>query len=237
LLLAIAALCLTADMVLLRDPLEARIGDVAAPAVPLAAWLVAAIFTRSRVPGARRLAAPAVAVAAIVATGAGLVTLAIPALRAPGDWSTVRRLVTTPPDRRLMPSAHTLGIVNYLQVCTASQDRVLATWFAPEIYYFSGRGFAGGMSVFFGGHWSAPEEQQRIVLRLQRERAPVALVDLKSFDEFRHDYPVVAEYLERVYVPAADSAFGDSEAEYRLLVRRGLSPTGAYEPFNVPCFR
>lgn len=50
---------------------------------------------------------------------------------------------------------------------TRPDDRVLATWFAPEMSLLAGRGFAGRMVVFFGAQWSEPRYQRQIVERLE----------------------------------------------------------------------
>jgi hypothetical protein len=233
LLLSAAALCLTADLILLRDPLEARIGDVTAPAVPLAAWAIAAVYRQAR-PIWWRAAQVAVAPLLIVSVAA-VFEFSWPVLRA--EPVPREQLVETPPSLLLLSSSHSVGVIEYVRECTSPDDRVMAAWFAPEVFYFAGRGFAGGMSVYFGGHWSRPSDQQRAVARLRRESVPIAIVPLAYYGEFRADFPILDNYLRTAYRVAAESSMSDSENSYRIYVRHDAPARGASARFGLPCFR
>lgn len=231
------SLLLAANLFLLRDPLDARIGDVAAPAVPLAAWLMRQVFrmppmgkSLSRMKGL------------VGAAGVAISCLSVGILwssewRPAADLQKFRRLAESPPPASLMPAGHTVGLVTYLRACMRPDDKVLATWFAPEVYFFSGRGFAGGMNVFFGGHWSRPKDQRRTIARLQAQSVPVVVLDMRSYAGFQDQYRALNAYLQTTYVPVADSSLGDSEGAYRVLVRKGLSPDRIDGVWGLPCFR
>jgi hypothetical protein len=135
-----------------------------------------------------------------------------------------------------MPSTHTLGIVNYVRACTAPHDRVMIGWFAPEVFYFSGRGFAGGMSVYFGGHWSRPDAQQVTMRRLQQESVPVAVLDVSYEEEFRRDYPLIDALLHTRFRPVAETSFDDPVGTYRLFVRTDEIASSTWGPRQLPCF-
>jgi hypothetical protein len=234
-LLPSAVLCLAADVVLLRDPLEARIGDVAAAAVPLASWAIAAAFQwpRPHWIGALRLGAAAL----LGVSGVAVAVFAAPSIRRGPVDDVFVRMKETPPSMALLSSSRTSGIVEYLRACTGTEDRVLAAWFAPEVYYFSGRGFAGGMVVYFGGHWSRPTDQRRVLRRMQGESVPIAIVDLRSYAEFRRDFATIDAFLTSEYDIAAESSMGDPEGMYRILVRRGTVPVRTYTAESLPCFQ
>jgi hypothetical protein len=232
-LLAAATLCLSADLMLLRDPLEARIGDVAAPALPLAAWLITWVFRGHRARRSWR-GARLVAAFTVIVTVVAIGRFAAPALAAPPSiaWS---RFTASPPSPALLPSGRTLGVVDYVRACTSPDDRVLLAWFAPEVFFFSGRGFAGGMSVYFGGHWSNAADQRRTIARLQRERAPVAVISLNDYPSFASQYALIDQFLNTNYEVAGQASLGDPEGEYRILFRRGAVPAGTFS--GLPCLR
>jgi hypothetical protein len=238
LLLAAATLCLSANVVILRDPLEARVGDVAAPAVPLAAWITACILRRHAfVPSVATRMLQIVIGAGLAMTCTAVGVFAAPALRLDVDWAQVQRLAQSPPSTALMPAGRTLGLVEYVRACTRPTDRLLATWFAPDVYYFSERGFAGGMVVFFGGHWSSPADQRTTVARLRREPVPIAVAEMRSYPEFQRDFPLIDRYLQSAYDVAAQSSLDDPEGEYRIFVRKGAVQTGVSPRDGLPCFR
>jgi hypothetical protein len=107
-------------------------------------------------------------------------------------------------------------------------------WFAPEIYYFANRAFAGGMSVVFGAHWSSEADQRRIVAKLEQQSVPVILFDATSQVEFAEVYPIVAAFIERVY--SESGPLNGAEGTYRVLVKNGSNPIGYWNSSGVPCF-
>ena len=225
-----AAMTFLAVALVMRDPVIARIGGVIGPPAVLGAWLWhrAARFRVTRV------------VAAAIVLG----SLAV---ATEWDWSIdrlKRRLgaidavmasaVATPPATDVFPAI--TGLVDYLRRCTTPADRVFAGWFAPELYYFSQRAFAGGMVATFGDHWSEPEHQRRIVQKMKSESVPVALLP-RDRQEFRQWYPLVDDYFLAHYDDAGALTFGaDSDRYYTVLIRRGRVPTGQDPVFAIPCF-
>jgi hypothetical protein len=228
LVLPLASLALIANLFLLRAPLEARIGDVAAPAVPLGAWLMSRRFQRRDVSAA----VVSIGVVVLTLTTIAVIVLAAPALRPGMVNGYLATLMASPPLLSSMPSGRTAGLVKYIRECTKPDDRVLALWFAPEIYYFSGRGFAGGMPVFLSTHWSSVEDQERIITRLRAQSVPVVFEELTSS---RAAYPLLDRYLQAAYRQAGETPFGNSQARYVVSVRRDAAPVST-RPDGLPCF-
>jgi hypothetical protein len=112
---------------------------------------------------------------------------------------------------------------------------VFAAWFVPELYFFSGRAFAGGMVVTFGGHWSEPVYQRRIVEKMMAESVPVVLVR-EGDESFSKDYPIVAEYLGAHYHMAGSSDFGGDGGNYTVLTRTDRAAVGTDLATSMPCF-
>jgi hypothetical protein len=235
-ILSLAAMCLVVAVFILRDPIEARIGGAVPPIAVLSAWAV----HRGR--GKRRA----------VATG---ILLVVVNLAVVADWSwvfrraprdilgirnTLRARSASPTDLSTLPKASVAGPVRYVRECTQPDDRVYATWFVPELYFFSQRAFAGGMVVTFGSHWSEPDNQRRIVERLASEKVPVVIHSTALLPTFRANYPIVDEYLRQRYMEAGTTSFSsrqDIPADtYTLLVDRSREPTGVDPVSAMPCF-
>jgi hypothetical protein len=202
--LSAAAVALPVAVFILRDPIVARLGGAAGPVAVVAAWL----WSRLHGSWPARMAAAGVIGTALVATGLDV------------DVSRLRRVIEqaamTPPATTLVLQPEEARLMEYLRRCTQTTDRVFAAWFAPQMYFFSGRAFAGGMVVTFGGHWSEPERQRRIVAKMRTEPVPVVVFQ-NDGSEFRETYPIVDEYLRANY---QDS--GPMEP-YRLLRRNGAA--------------
>jgi hypothetical protein len=125
----------------------------------------------------------------------------------------------SPPAPALLLEHEEAELVEYVRRCTQPDARIFATWFVPQLYFFSGRGFAGGMVVTFGGQWSEPDRQHRIVAKLKAEPVPLDVFPDNGSD-FRGTYPIVDEYLRANYVSAG------SIHSYRVFARNGSRACG-----------
>ena len=135
----------------------------------------------------------------------------------------------------LLPDAPaTRGMVAYVRACTPPGSRVLVDGFVPQLYFFAERGFAGGMPVFFGGHWTTIQDQERTIERLRREFVPLAIVD----PAFASTYDRVGAYLASTFVQAGVSSFGNPRAPaggYQVFLRRGVGTMPVDSRWNLPC--
>ena len=130
------------------------------------------------------------------------------------------------------------GLAIYLRTCTAPDARVLLTWFAPEVFFFSERGFAGGMAVFLGAHWSSPADQQRTIALVEAQAVPIVILEAASLDDFRSTYDRVAAHLDAAYRHAGATSFGDPRVAndgYRVLIRRSLGDVPPDQERRLPC--
>ena len=90
------------------------------------------------------------------------------------------------------------------------------------------------MLVFFGGHWSSVQDQERTVEQLRREFVPLAIVD----SAFSSSYDRVGAFLASTFVQAGVSTFGNPRAPaggYQVLVRRGAGSMPVDSRWNLPC--
>ena len=246
--LSLPTLCLLVDAFILRDPVGARIGAVAPALALLGTWTVVQVLSSLAVQlgsAANHVALKSLRCLFVSCLGLGVflavsdrVTLS--PITPTSLRGTVLRLAAFPPSEDLLPRGGQAGLIRYARACTRPQDRLLATWFSPQLFTMAGRGFAGGMVVFFGGHWSAMQYQQRIVDKLTQQSVPLVFPEKATSDDFREDFQLVYDYLQRNYRLAAESSLGDPEMSddgYQVLARLGLPVVGRYEPWNLPCFR
>jgi hypothetical protein len=235
-------LCVLTDLFILRDPLAARIGGIAGPAAVLGAWLIARLPRRGWMGLTSRLAAAVVLVVllgSLSVIGNWSHTIA-PVLRSPSTlgWQ-VPVLAAMPPTEDALPRRRDAQVIAYVHECTQPSERVFASWFFPELYWFAQRGFAGGMVVTFGGHWSEPRFQERAVRAFAAQQVPIVLLDNARYPEFQQSYPSLDGYLAAHYRDAGASNFGDAAVPpdaYRVLVSRDRAPVRIDPAWGLPCF-
>ena len=240
---SLIAVCLALNLFILRDPIGARFGGMAGPVAILSAWIGSCAWQVRPVVARRAVRA---AVLMVLAATVWSVSLSAdwqhrltPALARPAHLvGVIRVFAATPPSLDAVANRQLMGMVKYVRECTSPEDRIMITWFAPELYFFAQRGFAGGMVAVFGDHWSEERFQVRSLRALAAQRVP--LVILRTGDQrFLEIYPLLASYLSERYRRAGTTDFGDTDIGkdgYTVLVRRDLVPTYAHAATSLPCF-
>jgi len=159
-------------------------------------------------------------------------------------WSDVLDRLTdltmSPPTEKLLPAGRYTGLVQYARDCTGPNDRLLATWYFPLLYFYAWRGFGGGMVFFLDGHWSELPYQQEILKRLSEQSVPIVFINVERYDSFQNDYGLIDDYLRANYRIAGDSNFGAFVADppvFRVMVQRDLTPSRTHERWQLPCFQ
>ena len=233
---ALLTLCLALNIFILRDPLGARIGGMAGPAAVLFAWIAGRLM--------RRWAGSLALVLLLACVVASLSGVAEWNRRLVFDESIVgrvRRLTTvmaaTPPLITTLPNAHLWGLAAYLRECIGPADRVFAPAFVPELYFFAQRGFAGGVVATFGGHWSEPRFERRMIAALSSQSVPLVIFEPGEMQSFAASYPALDRYLREHYVKAGESTFDASDAHsFHVFARRDRPPIHLHSRFSLPCF-
>jgi len=230
-------------VVILRHPLSARMPDVAvvtsigAMVVGYQAlmWLLA-----------RRRTRPASTVAAAVLT----VLVATPIVHA--SW-----LVVNLPDRLAQagvrrgvggvlrsarsvihdwdgrswepywPEGHEPPVVDYLRRCLSSTDRVLVTWFAPDYFVFSRKGFAAGHALFYPASFATDRDQAVMLDRLAHETVPVVLVNQSEHEAFARAFPRLADYVAMHYT-VRTSFLHNGSTPIGVAFRNDLHPRSSF---------
>ena len=149
-----------------------------------------------------------------------------------------RALSASPSQQGAMSNRAIVGLARYLRECTAPTDRVLATWFVPDLYFYAQRGFAARSVALFGGHWSEPRFEGRSVDALATQSVPIILT--KTGDkQFADDYPAIVGYLREEYDLAGTSSFGNPDVGpdgFSVWVRRDRTFDRTYADTTFPCF-
>lgn len=120
------------------------------------------------------------------------------------------------------------NVPQYVHACTRPGDLTLGLWFAPELYFYAQRSFAGRQVFYLPGYWDSEEEQLATVRALQRSRSPILVANsrqpLKGF-------PVLERYLRENYNqhpwPSSDLV---------VLTSREVPEVRQHAPSGLPCF-
>jgi hypothetical protein len=238
--LSCATLAGLAALFILRDPVKARIGGVL-PVVLIAAGLLIAEWRAGmRMPGrtpsrktARQVGLLLVAAVPFFLTlGSLWKLLAYPPLKSIEVGRRLSESATVPPDLDLMPKGAMEPVAAYIRECTKPTDRFFEPWFAGELYFFSGRGFAAGLPVVFGDHWSEIPFQRRALRILEDQSVPIILREDSDLEE---QYKFIWTYVLQHYDLARITRLG-LYPDLQIWVKRGLPITRTYGKLGLPCY-
>ena len=158
-----------------------------------------------------------------------------------GVWTQLgevtRGLRTRPIDSWAPPgSAGLPALARYLLDCTAPSDRVLVTWYAPDVFFYAERGFAGGQAFLYGELHASVADQRLTLERMQRQSVPIILARRDRVDFFRRDFPLIYDYVQTRY-RLAESTLGDERSAHLVFVDTRLEPAGEHPVLGLPCYR
>jgi hypothetical protein len=238
--LSLIVTCVLLNLFILRDPVYARVGGMAGPVAVLCAWVAKRVL-EVRTSILRR---------ALTLVMVSLLGLTLWSLSAANEWE--RRLTSetlsfghikgmasvfgeSQPRLRSIPNSRLAGMVSYLRECTSQNDRILALWFVPELYFYAQRGFVGSVATF-GGHWSEQRFQERIAAAFTSHSVPVVITEASRYDDLIAEYSVLGRLLSDHYVVAGETSFGDYENNYTLLVDKTRAPVRTHPATGMPCF-
>jgi hypothetical protein len=246
--MALLAMTIVVNVVFLRTNLVQRFGDAIVPVVLLACWSVGAAAQASA--GVWRAAGM------LVPTGLLLFMLGtVYAFRDMGrdfhtsglsvSWERTRdRFASIRQELAGLPPAKwaerdvdgPLRVSRYVAECTSPDDYLFVAGYAPEIAVLARRRFAAGLGTVSLSFYTSERDQQRALARLAHQSVPVALADASGFDEFRTDYPLLAQYLASRYREAGRIPANDDRA-FLVFVDHGRQSSGRDAHYGLPCFR
>ena len=128
------------------------------------------------------------------------------------------------------------ALTRYLLDCTAPSDRVLVTWYEPDVYFYAERGFAGGQAYFERGSFGSVADQRLTIERMQQQSIPIIVGRRDQEDLFREGFPLVYDHVQTRYRLAAETTFG---GEHTVLVHvdAKVDPDAEHPAHGLPCYR
>ena len=227
------------NVTMLRDPIETRIRDVLVPVSLLIAWLASRGW-RAAASSRRTVIHRVGLVVTLVIILVGSATV--------GDASTqiertniangidgvnqrlrtIRRLLSPPDERtgRLSPPYRTL--VTSLVRCTPQGSRLLTLTFAPEIFFYTHRGFAGGHVSFSPGYYTSDRDATMLLQRVSSEDVRFVILDSQTEEEMLGDYPRIGSFVRANYHEAWRVPLTNEKA-FVALARNGSSECARLE--------
>ena len=248
---AAAILCCIISHTLVRDHPHVSLADVAAPTFVLAAWLArrrddsVGPHVHARLKRAGIFTLFLVTFVSVWSYGRTTTLLARSGvLGGPaGVWEQVgavnRRLHLRPIDDWAPQGSTGLrAVTRYVLDCTAPSDRILVTWFAPEVFYYAERGFAGGQ-VYLDGPWHASVADQRLTIdRMQQQSVPIILGRRDEQEVFQQDFPLIYDFVRSKYRLAAESTFrGEAPVFSDIRGRTTGLLTAEHPDLGLPCYQ
>jgi hypothetical protein len=247
----LAVLALIVDTGFLRDALRARVADAVAPASLLLAVVLGQAW-RARRSAAWTTLARTIAVVACALVLASSVVVGDTQGRAfetrlPGgpvamaarldqQLDALRRPREQPDE---LPSRMVAGLVpyfDYMDRCLAAEHRLFVPGFAPDVFVYAGRLFAGGNLWIMPGYFEDPSFQRDILARLDAQDVPLVIIRLPVHDEIAQRFPLIENHLRGRFARLADAPLTDGDS-VRLLVNRSLRPTRVDAQTGWPCYR
>ncbi len=233
--LAVLVIWLLSAPVLVRDAFAQRLPDVAPIVTILATWLAAGLVGQ---PGSGwhgvgpwlRRGGSALVVLLIVGSMAygkggvrGIYQACAVGIRNIG--ATTSRLVASPPFASMTDYR---AVAQYAHECTESTDRLLVTWFAPEIYVGANRRFAGNQWVYTD-YQNSTAQQYQVLRQMSGQSVPIVFA-YPGAALFSDHWPVLTDHINRQY-----SEVGTLEG-VRVFVdkRRRVIRASSFD--KLPCF-
>ena len=229
---------------MLRDPLTTRIRDVLVPASLLIAYL-AGLAWRSTT-GANqvwRRAMVAFALVLVVAVAASAGEASTRAERmgvyegAAGlrtRMRTIRRTLS-PPDHHTGKRSAAYGpLIDYVTTCTSPTSQLLTLTFAPEVFFYTHRAFAGGQVSLTPGYFVDDRNVGLMLERMAKQDVPLVVMDSETREEMLQ-YPRLGSYVEARYHEIGRFPMGPGK-DFILLAENGRTSVKRVGAQQLPCF-
>lgn len=237
---------LAMNMTMLRDPLDTRIRDVLVPTAVLLAfvcgYLVRAGSGWPARAGAKIAAAIVVGVPLVAAAALGEAgeRIGLTGILGGPEGVTARAQFLQhdfePPNERTgtLPARYQ-PIVDYLRSCTPAGGRIFTMTFAPELFFYTGAGFAGGHASLTPGYYVTERHASLMLDRLGHENVPFVIQDTDTMGEMPREYPRVTEFVSSRYREIARYPVG-TEKSFVILADAARPVAGRYGSKDLPCF-
>jgi hypothetical protein len=225
----------------IREPLAARMQDAVVAPLILAAWWGGRWWSAVRFATTLRrriLGVMAAAVIVIPAVRAIIVLGGVPTRVERWEPFSViwQRLVISPPIDAWHVEGPKFQAARYVKSCTAPGEPLLVLWFAPDLYYYSDRPFAGRLAFYLEGYWASDAAERKNISRIERDRPAIALMESDRERTDLYTYPRLLRYLAESYhlvgtIPSSDDRSID------VFARNDRVPVATDGESGWPCYR
>jgi hypothetical protein len=238
---------------MLRDPLTTRIRDVLVPASLLMAYLAGLAWPldSARAQSRASLGASAGIRRALVSV---VLVVVVAAAAAAGEASTraqrmgvyegaaglrarmrtIRRTLS-PPDQYTGKRSAAYGpLIDYLTTCTSPNARLLTLTFAPEVFFYAHRAFAGGQVSLTPGYFVDDRNVGLMLERIAKQDVPLVLMDSETRQEMMQ-YRRLGSYVEARYHEIGRFPVGPGK-EFILLAENDRASITRFGVQQLPCF-
>ena len=243
-IVAVVLIAIVTSIGFLREPLTIRISDAVVAPVVLAAWSVGRWFgghTHARIRWRWRRGVPALIVlmALVPIIRSASVIGAVPQRiqRLTGLPTVWQQLAASPPFERWQgTSSAKYRTVRYVRNCTLPDDPLLVLWFAPDLYYYSDRPFAGRLGFYMEGYWSSDSSEGKNISMIERDRPTIAVMESDRDVTDLYTYPLLLRYLADSYHPVGTIPSDDGRS-IEIFARSDRVPSATDAESGLPCYR
>ena len=195
---------------MLRDPLDTRARDVLVPAALLMAYVGGLVLstpgTGARLAGRRALVAAVLLLLVVSAGSLGAAPVMLSRTQAADGVEGLRDRARTirrwfsPPDQRTGPRSPVYQpVIEYIGRCTPPNARLLVLTFAPELFFYTGRAFAGGQVAMSPGFFASEQDAELLLKRVSMEDVPLVITDSQTEREMIDGYPRIGAHVTQHY--------------------------------------
>ena len=233
------AIQLLFNISMLRDPLDTRARDVLVPAALLMAYLAGVVLstpgTGARLAGRRALVVVVLLLLVVSAGSLGAAPVMLSRTQVADGVTGLRDRARTirrwfsPPDQRTGPRSPIYRpVIEYIGRCTSPKARLLALTFAPELFFYSGRAFAGGQVAMSPGFFASEPDAELLLSRVSMEDVPLVIADSQTEREMIDGYPKIGAHVTQHYHEVERFPISSDKA-FVMLARNDLPACGRLE--------
>jgi len=150
-------------------------------------------------------------------------------------WTELHEGFRAPAERTGAVSEPYQRLVEYVSSCTPAGARLFAMTFAPELFFYTRRGFAGGQVSLTPGYYVTDRHANLMLERLAREDVPLVILDSETEREMAQGYPRVAQYVAAAYQPVGEFPIS-GDKRFIVLAERSRVPVRRFGSSQLPCF-
>jgi hypothetical protein len=147
----------------------------------------------------------------------------------------IRTELSPPHERTGRVSPVNAQLVDYLTSCTEPQSRLLTLTFAPEIFFYSHRGFAGGQVAMTPGYFVGSGHDQEVLARLAHEDVPFVIMDSETQQEMAVHYAGIVNYVSGRYHEVGRLTVGPGK-DLIVLADNNRPPRRMFGAAQLPCY-